>query len=98
MKIDEGLAYQLGTPRGASLSTEEKAQIRPLNDAGISSQAIGMKTGRTHCFVPTYLRDSDGCNKKKDVRRQNVSHLMTIGRSAGKRPTVASCSTRSEQN
>ncbi|KIH44916.1 hypothetical protein ANCDUO_25051 [Ancylostoma duodenale] len=47
-----------------------------------------MKTGRTQCFVPSYLRNSDTCSKKKDSIRQNVSHLIRRGRSAGRHPTV----------
>ncbi|EPB78676.1 hypothetical protein ANCCEY_02195 [Ancylostoma ceylanicum] len=59
-------------PRGTRLSTEEKAQIRALSDAGLSSRAIGRQIGRTHCLVSTYLRNPDGYSKKKDTGRRRT--------------------------
>ncbi|KIH50914.1 hypothetical protein ANCDUO_19004 [Ancylostoma duodenale] len=98
MKVDESLPPQHGCsrvatselhifqtiPRGTSPSTEKKAQIRLLKDAGLSGRAIGMKTGRTRCLVPTYLQNFNGFNKKKDTRSRVFSLFMTRGRSARK--------------
>ncbi|EPB78838.1 hypothetical protein ANCCEY_02117 [Ancylostoma ceylanicum] len=50
------------------LTTEEKAHIRALNDAGLRRRANGRKIGRTHFLISTYLQNSDGYNKKKDDR------------------------------
>ncbi|KIH63719.1 hypothetical protein ANCDUO_05977 [Ancylostoma duodenale] len=103
MKIDENLSPQLGCamvandgfniflniPRGTTPSTDEKAQIRLLNDIELSDQAIRMKIGRTHCPGTSYLHNSDGYSKKKDTSSRNFSQLMTRGRSVSKAPTVA---------
>ncbi|KIH62340.1 hypothetical protein ANCDUO_07378 [Ancylostoma duodenale] len=34
-----------------------------------------MKTGNTHCLIPTYLENSDGFNKKKVARSRNFPQL-----------------------
>ncbi|KIH62707.1 Scramblase [Ancylostoma duodenale] len=88
----------LDIPRGTSLSTEEKTQFRSLKDAGLSGRVIGMKVGRSHCLVPTYLQNSDGYNKEKDARSRKLLQLKTRGRSAGKCPTVSRRAIRSEQD
>ena len=56
------------TPCSTRLTIEEKTQIRALNDAGLCRRANGRKIGRTHFLISTYLRNSDGFNKKKDNR------------------------------
>ncbi|EPB77693.1 hypothetical protein ANCCEY_03197 [Ancylostoma ceylanicum] len=48
------------------LTTEEKAQIRALNDAGLCTRTNRRKIGRTHFLISTYLQNSDGYNKRKD--------------------------------
>ncbi|EPB67983.1 hypothetical protein ANCCEY_12931 [Ancylostoma ceylanicum] len=50
------------------LTTEEKARIRALNNAGLCRRANGRKIGRTHFLISIYLRNWDGYNKKKDNR------------------------------
>ncbi|KIH60999.1 hypothetical protein ANCDUO_08736 [Ancylostoma duodenale] len=54
------------------LSTEEKAQIRALNDAGFGIRAIGRQIGGTHCLILTSLQNPDGYNKKKDTGRRRT--------------------------
>ncbi|KAK6058247.1 hypothetical protein COOONC_04186 [Cooperia oncophora] len=55
-------------PRGSRLSSEEKAQIRALHQAGLSNRRIAKEIGRSHCVVCSYLRNpetygSGGANK-----------------------------------